>query len=77
MRLDGRGRQRVRRIQGRRRPSGPSKFVEAAPRLAGDLEALKFLTASAQPPRRRIRSATSLEVHYGFGDASAAGLSST
>jgi hypothetical protein len=54
--------------------AGPPKFVKAAPRLAGDLEALQHLTSSALPPRRRVRSATTLEVYYGFGDASAVGF---
>jgi hypothetical protein len=54
--------------------AGPPKFVEAAPRLAGDLLALKCLTALAQPPKRRIRSATILEVYYRFGDTSAVGF---
>ena len=53
---------------------GLSKFVKAAPRLAGDLEALQHLTSSVQPPRRRVRSAKTLEVYYGFGDASAMGF---
>jgi hypothetical protein len=53
---------------------GPPKFVKAAPRLAGDLEALQHLTSSVQPPRRRVRSAKTLEVYYGFGDASAMGF---
>jgi hypothetical protein len=54
--------------------AGPPKFVRAAPRLAGDLEALQRLTSSVLPPRRRVRSATTLEVYYGFGDASAVGF---
>jgi hypothetical protein len=54
--------------------AGPPKFVEAARRLAGDLEALQFLTASALPPKRRIQPATTLEVYYGLGDASAVGF---
>jgi hypothetical protein len=54
--------------------AGPPKFVKAAPRLAGDLEALQHLTSLVLPPRRRVRSATTPEVYYGFGDASAMGF---
>jgi hypothetical protein len=55
--------------------AGPHKFVEAAPRLAGDFEALQRLTSSARPPRQRVRSAATIEVYNGFGDASGVGFS--
>lgn len=47
--------------------------VKAAPRFAGDMEALTALFSEARPPERLMRSALCLSVFYGFGDASAAG----
>jgi hypothetical protein len=55
--------------------AGSRTFIEAAPRLAGNLEALQRLTSSVRPPRRRVRSATTIEVYYGFEDASGVGFS--
>ena len=48
----------------------PPKFVDAAPRLSGDMEALRFLFSSEKPPLREVRGAVVIEVFYGFGDAS-------
>jgi hypothetical protein len=50
------------------------KFVKAAPRLASDMEALRFLFSSAEPPRRQVRGKVVVEVFYGFGDASKTGF---
>jgi hypothetical protein len=52
----------------------PPTFVEAAPRLGGDMEALQHLFSSAEPPRRKIRGTVVIEVFYGFGDASQTGF---
>ena len=52
----------------------PPKFVNAAPRLANDMEALRFLFSSKEPPRRKVRGTTVVEVFYGFGDASKTGF---
>jgi hypothetical protein len=54
--------------------AGLPRFVKAAPWLAGDLGALQHLTSLVLPPRQRVQSATTLEVYYGFGDASAMGF---
>jgi hypothetical protein len=48
-----------------------------APRLLSDLLVLKALTASPLPPLRIVRSASVVQVLYGFGDASGKGLGST
>ena len=52
----------------------PPKFVDAAPRLAGDMAALQLLFSSVEPPRRKIRGTVVMEVFYGFGDASKTGF---
>jgi hypothetical protein len=52
----------------------PPKFVDAAPRLASDMEALQLLFSSGAPPRRKIRGTVAVEVFYGFGDASKTGF---
>jgi hypothetical protein len=48
--------------------------VDAAPRLASDMDALQFLFSSDEPPRRKIRGTVVIEVFYGFGDASKTGF---
>jgi hypothetical protein len=53
---------------------GSPKFVEAAPRLTGDLETLQHLTLLVQLLRRRIRPAATLKLYHGLGDASAVGF---
>jgi hypothetical protein len=57
-------------------PEGPPSRVKAASRLEGDLEAFTKLFGSEAPPRRLVRSAVSLQIFYGFGDASGVGHSS-
>ena len=52
----------------------PPQFVDAAPRLAGDMAALQLLFSSVEPPRRKIRGTVVMEVFYGFGDASKTGF---
>jgi hypothetical protein len=47
----------------------PPKFVDAAPRLGRDMEALEFLFSTNTPPRRKIRGTAVIELFYGFGDA--------
>jgi hypothetical protein len=57
-------------------PEGPPTRVKAAVRLAGDLEAFTKLFDSEAPPRRLVRSSVSLQIFYGFGDASGVGHAS-
>ena len=52
----------------------PPKFVDAAPRLAGDMAALQLPFSSVEPPRRKIRGTVVMEMFYGFGDASKTGF---
>lgn len=54
----------------------PPARVKAAPRLKDDLLGLTELTSSSTPPRRLVRSGITLQVFYGFGDASAVGHAS-
>ena len=44
--------------------------TQAVPRLEKDLEALRILTDFALPPLRVVRPSHSVQVYYGFGDAS-------
>ena len=57
-------------------PEGPPARVKAASRLASGLEAFTRLFDSVTPPRPLVRSAVSLQIFYGFGDASGLGHSS-
>jgi hypothetical protein len=53
------------------------KVVKPVPRLAFDIEALKFLTRYEDSPRRRVRMKHRMRAMYGFGDASGTGFGST
>jgi hypothetical protein len=55
-------------------PARQPSRVRPAPRLAGDLAAMKVLFGSAAPPKRIVRSTIRIEVYYGFGDASQDGF---
>ncbi len=50
--------------------------VKIAARFRDDLTALQTLFSAVKPPKRQVRSTVSLEVFYGFGDASAVGHAS-
>lgn len=49
-------------------------FVRPVRRLEGDIQCLKVLTSSDQPPLRKMRMNASARVVYGFGDASKQGF---
>eukprot|EP00980_Cylindrotheca_fusiformis_P023557 scaffold10595_cov116-Cylindrotheca_fusiformis.AAC.1 len=61
---------------GEDKPKAPQR-VQGVKRLRGDLWALQELMQDERPPKRRVRSKTTIEVFYGFGDASAEGFCAT
>eukprot|EP00980_Cylindrotheca_fusiformis_P019180 scaffold6510_cov122-Cylindrotheca_fusiformis.AAC.2 len=58
------------------KPRAPQR-VQGVKRLRGDLWALQELMQDERPPKRRVRSKKTIEVFYGFGDASAEGFCAT
>lgn len=56
---------------------GAPEWVEAVPRLRGDIEALVELTCAPLPPMRQIRMGKQGRAIYGFGDASGRGFGTT
>ena len=57
-------------------PAEAPAWLEPVPRLAGDLDALLELCASAKPPRRRVQVEEVNSVFYVGGDASNVGYGS-
>jgi hypothetical protein len=52
-------------------------LVQAVPRLAEDVEALRELCKAEHPPLRRVRCSKHASAYYGFGDASGCGFGAT
>ena len=66
----------IKRFKASHAQEAPPK-VKAVPRLLKDLESLETLFEGDVPRERLIRGVESIDVIYGFGDASGAGFGSS
>ena len=66
-----------RRQEGERIYEPASGMTPIVPRLIADVAALRKLTASQKPPLRVVRPSSTVQVFYGFGDASGKQFGST